>query len=99
MFDTVLTVVYLLIGLYCIYTGFVKKGIFYNNERVMEGRKEAFDLLMSRMMLVCGLLLSVGAVLELLKFSPWISIGCYSAVIIALVVFVPKIRKNLIKVR
>lgn len=92
MLNKILTVVYLLIGLYFIYAGATKKGRIYENPNVTEDKKDMFKKDMSLFMIISGPVLCIGSALELIKANPILYAVCYTLVILFALVLLIRIR-------
>lgn len=88
-----LSVIFLLTGIYCTYSGIKKKGALYDNPKVLEENKELFTKDASKMLILAGPALTIGAVLELMKANPLYYGICYGVALALSVVLSFKINK------
>lgn len=93
MINKIITIFYLIIGLYAVYTGFKGEGKLYENPTIREDKREAFKKDMSLFLKTSGAFLSVGSVLELLDKYPYVYIACYMEVIVSALILSFRMRK------
>lgn len=97
MFNRIVTIAYLLIGIYCIYAGVTKPKKLFENSMVKADMTDIFKVNMFRLLVVCGPLLLAGALCELLGVNPWVYLVCYTVAVVLAGWFIFKLRKCLKK--
>lgn len=88
MFGKIVTIIYLVIGVYFIYTGIVKKGKLYENTMIEDDKIPLFKKDMSLFLKLSGPVLCVGAIAELAGLKPMLYAGCYVIVILMAMVLI-----------
>lgn len=82
MLNNVFSIFFGLVGLCALYFGVTRKSSIFQNGRVQEKYADSYNNFLARTLMICGGLLVVVTVLELLKVNPWITMALNALVIV-----------------
>lgn len=93
MLDKILTILYLAVAVFFVYSGFTKKGILFDNPNVRADKKELYKQDMTKFVFLGGPVLGAGAVMELIGLHPISYTACYMVVVVLAFMVLNRMRK------